>query len=146
MSKPRSLAQFQRIAAYLKARRARHGAKEPRIAMRRRSDQAQLRRKFYAQRCLCFYCECVAVLSILPPRDAYDRGRRATREHLVRWTNGGSDDDDNIVMACADCNHKRGTRPVAAWKADRLENRRMLENLEKFAARHLPSPIAGRGG
>ena len=27
---------------------------------------------------------------------------RATREHLVRFIDGGGDDEENIVMACAD--------------------------------------------
>jgi hypothetical protein len=41
---------------------------------------------------------------------------RATREHLIRKADGGTDDDSNIVMACAGCNHERGDAPVDLWK------------------------------
>jgi hypothetical protein len=29
---------------------------------------------------------------------------------------GGPDDDSNIVMACAACNHERQDTPVDVWK------------------------------
>jgi hypothetical protein len=114
--KARSLVRFQRIAAYLKLRRARPKKEMARdapamLAYRRR---AQLRRVFDEQGGICLYCQC--------PCQIYrssKNNKRATREHLVRVVDGGSDDDSNIVMACADCNHKRGNKSVAEWKANR---------------------------
>lgn len=34
--------------------------------------------------------------------------RRPTLEHVVRKADGGTDDLDNLAMACADCNERRG--------------------------------------
>jgi 5-methylcytosine-specific restriction endonuclease McrA len=54
------------------------------------------------------------------PEDPHANRRRkktrATREHLVRKADGGTDHDSNIVMACAACNHERGDAPVDAYK------------------------------
>lgn len=122
--KPRSLARFQRIAAYLKARR-RRPSEAPHA--RRRSYQAQLRQKFCEQLGTCVYCQRDAWLPIhenatveeLRADRRRDKRMRATREHLVRVTDGGSDNDENIVMACAECNHKRGNKSAAEWRANR---------------------------
>ena len=39
--------------------------------------------------------------------------RRATREHLRRRADGGTNLQDNLVMACAGCNHSREDAPPA---------------------------------
>lgn len=95
----------------------------------KRSKRLQLEQKFKEQDSRCFYCERSTWLGF-----AYDmdkeiarmnwRGRagkpfksaRATREHLVRVVDGGGDSDENIVVACAYCNHARGNRTVEEWK------------------------------
>jgi 5-methylcytosine-specific restriction endonuclease McrA len=87
--------------------------------------QRQLRRKHQEQDGLCFYCEQPAWLPALkgphPFSEEYASNRRraktrATREHLVRRADGGTDDDSNIVMACARCNHERQDTPVDVYK------------------------------
>lgn len=40
------------------------------------------------------------------------RRRQATIEHLQRRADGGGNSMSNFVMACVDCNEKRGPRPV----------------------------------
>jgi 5-methylcytosine-specific restriction endonuclease McrA len=40
------------------------------------------------------------------------RERAATREHLRRRADGGTNAAGNIVMACASCNNRRGAKPV----------------------------------
>ena len=55
------------------------------------------------------------------PEDPHANRRRkktrATREHLVRKVDGGTDHDSNIVMASAGCNHERHDTPVDVWKS-----------------------------
>jgi hypothetical protein len=74
---------------------------------------------------LCYYCEQPAWIAPLkgpnPYSEEYASNRRraktrATREHLVRKADGGTDADSNIVMACAACNHERQDTAVEAWK------------------------------
>lgn len=93
--------------------------------------QRQLRAKHAAQDGLCFYCEQEAWLTEKrlnkdlmsegnPGADHHMNRRRkktqATREHLIRRCDGGTDADSNIVMACAGCNHERQDTPVEVWK------------------------------
>lgn len=44
------------------------------------------------------------------------RDRRSTREHLQRKSEGGTNDESNIVMACAGCNESRGHATVEDHK------------------------------
>ena len=41
--------------------------------------------------------------------------RKATREHLIRRCDGGSDDPCNIALACAYCNSHRGDAKPEIW-------------------------------
>ena len=75
--------------------------------------RAQLKRAYEAQRAKCCYCKCDTVLPDTKFRRATpcsaDWPRNvATREHLVRRCEGGSDEDGNVAMACAECNWARG--------------------------------------
>lgn len=79
----------------------------------RSATHAQLARAYQAQKGKCFYCKCEAVLPDTKFRRANPRSgdwprNVATREHLVRQSEGGSDEDSNVVMACAKCNWARG--------------------------------------
>jgi len=51
------------------------------------------------------------------------RYRRATIEHLHRKVDGGSDKMENLVMACALCNSRRGELPVNIHLAATQDNR-----------------------
>ena len=134
----RDLGQFLRLAAYLKLRRER----AKRLAeieeawnqygtlaykLNTMAAQRQLRAKHEAQHGLCFYREQPAWLperrfgkDITPEGDPGEdhhmnrrrKKTRATREHLIRKADGGTDADLNIVMACAGCNHEQGKTPV----------------------------------
>lgn len=44
------------------------------------------------------------------------RYRLATREHLLRRTDGGRQTPDNIVLACNECNTKRGATSPDVWQ------------------------------
>lgn len=130
----RSFEQFRRITAYLKERAARpENVKRREIMLAwayhrgdvsgivkgggRASDQ--LERKWMEQRGVCFYCGAQTWLTISVTREdrmsRHRRQQRATREHLVRRADGGSDDDSNIVMACDGCNSSRGETSVEEW-------------------------------
>lgn len=45
------------------------------------------------------------------------RRETATREHIVPLSRGGADAPGNIVLACVDCNTRRGSSDYAAFKA-----------------------------
>lgn len=75
--------------------------------------RAQLKRAYEAQHGLCFYCKFAAILPDAKFRQAIPCSSDwppnvATREHLRRRRDGGTDADDNVVMACARCNWRRG--------------------------------------
>jgi hypothetical protein len=92
---------------------------------------ARSNRKHAEQNGLCYYCEQPAWLAAPPPPSKEDnlnwleerhanrrrQKTRATRGHLIPKRDGGTDDDSNIVMACAACNHERGDAPVDTWKS-----------------------------
>src|SRR5690349_4648441 len=46
-----------------------------------------------------------------PPRNF------ATADHLILSSDGGRDDETNIVAACYDCNHNRRNLRVSEWMA-----------------------------
>lgn len=120
----RSLEQFQRIAAYLKERQARGERKKRhdidlawlayRPPLSSRSNARQLRRIFIRERGVCFYCGKATWLKSAGNGHTRDM---ATREHLIRRCDGGPDTDENIVLACHDCNTTRGDLSVEDHKA-----------------------------
>jgi hypothetical protein len=97
------------------------------------ASRRQLVAKQQEQNGLCFYCEQPAWLPDPRPKskdlqaegnlgeDHHMNRRRkktlATREHLVTKADGGGDNDSNIVMDSAACNHERGDAPVDVWKS-----------------------------
>lgn len=69
----------------------------------------------------CFYCRQPMSLSF-SSRD-HIWGNAATLEHLHRRADGGKD-GGNLVLACRDCNQRRGERDWRAYRTDRLDGRR----------------------
>lgn len=57
-------------------------------------------------------------------------GRCAEVDHVVPVAQGGTNDPDNLVLACTTCNRKKGARTAAQWKAD------------EFIAAHEPVVLA----
>lgn len=86
----------------------------------------------------CFWCE---RLTFNPTRSGSGllAGSR-TLDHFICRSHGGSDDDDNIVIACYRCNQKRGDRTAEAWLAE-LDRRDAERCFEVVAA-----VVAGMGG
>jgi 5-methylcytosine-specific restriction endonuclease McrA len=82
------------------------------------TDKNRRKREIFAavwlkQDAKCFYCD---IRTSLPTdKSAFLDSRRfelATREHLIRKATGGSNKQDNIVMACARCNEARNEDSV----------------------------------
>lgn len=93
----------------------------------------QLACLFWAQAKRCFYClrttflpaevrfEVAAVILGVPIEEVMLR--MATREHLIKRQDGGTDQTFNIVMACMECNSNRGDRhPLFHVKACRQKH------------------------
>ena len=60
---------------------------------------------YYNQKGLCHYCGCKTRISILPG----NYPNKATIDHKVPKSNGGTNDIDNLVMACTECNRKKSS-------------------------------------
>lgn len=56
---------------------------------------------------------------------------RATIEHILPRNHGGTDDLDNLALACARCNNEKGVRHDNKPKGDA----RLLEIIAKLAAK-----------
>ena len=70
--------------------------------------RSKLERLWTEQRGYCCYCGCSTYLgNTAPPR--YHLKQRATFEHIVPQTEGGTDSYLNTVMACLACNGARGS-------------------------------------
>ncbi|WP_342152279.1 HNH endonuclease [Methylorubrum sp. SB2] len=81
----------------------------------------------------CFYCNCETWLPMAASRAKMKRRfgiatnapgsakameyRRATREHVVRVADGGTNGWRNLVLCCRFCNESRGTTPSDEYKA-----------------------------
>ena len=79
----------------------------------------------------CVYCGCETWLPVSAAEHAYHvmpigtkaevdarkrhGWRKATREHLIRKCDGGSDDLCNLALACAFCNSHRGEHEPEIW-------------------------------
>src|SRR5690349_1130471 len=44
-----------------------------------------------------------------------------TADHLIPWSQGGTDADTNLRAAHIDCNRKRGARPIAIAQAELMQ-------------------------
>jgi len=71
--------------------------------------QRTTRLRLWNQRPVCAYCR----------RNL--RRRTATVDHLVPRSAGGTDDDSNLVLACATCNLAKDNRTPIEWCADILQ-------------------------
>lgn len=60
---------------------------------------------------LCHWC-----------REPFSFQHPMTFEHLIPLANGGTNDDDNLVLACAPCNHARGNRVICAGCGYRIRS------------------------
>ena len=96
---------------------------------------------FQQQAGRCFYCGVMMWLrhpSELPgplPRSKAAERIRCTAEHLTPRSEGGRDTLDNIVAACAHCNHTRHKRKKPPeWTAYRLD---VLRRTQRGAWHHL---------
>jgi 5-methylcytosine-specific restriction endonuclease McrA len=79
----------------------------------------------------CCWCDGLTVIGGSGPD-------RATIEHLVPASLGGTDDLENLALACFECNHARGNaeRPPAEF---------LSKKLEKSRSRHAPkAPPRGK--
>ena len=79
----------------------------------------------------CFYCERPTWLweSEYPNTSHLSPLNQATREHLVKHADGGSNEDENIVMACGACNSTRGEHTSDEWLA--IKESEALRNFDE---------------
>ena len=63
----------------------------------------------------CFWCQ---RWTFEPSEAPGDPKRRRTLDHFVPSSLGGADEDDNLVIACYDCNSERGNRMPDEWLAE----------------------------
>ncbi len=61
---------------------------------------------------LCYYCqaECIIVCGKFNHGVVFQFSNRATRDHMIPKSHGGTDDD--IVLCCHECNQKLGSLSV----------------------------------
>ncbi|WP_352951500.1 HNH endonuclease [Mesorhizobium sp. M1322] len=76
---------------------------------------------FGQQEGCCFYCGQMMSLSFARRDNIW--GNSATLEHLQRKADGGGSGKANVVLACKDCNQRRGNRPVEVYRALRRDGR-----------------------
>lgn len=62
----------------------------------------------------CYYCYCRTWLPNCPEYIRYS-DQQATREHLIRVADGGTNHATNIVLACRICNESRKDVPHDEW-------------------------------
>lgn len=112
----------------------------PRIRQRSAIPTHRLLDLFQQQCGRCYYCLREAWHGEIETLDAFAKRlgiawreaakyRMATREHLIKREDGGTDQAFNIVMACAWCNNKR-------------ENRSVLDHV-KFCRQHFGTMAIG---
>lgn len=78
------------------------------------------------QKAKCFYCGIETLMSVGLRADW-----KATLEHIIPKSKGGSDEIDNLVMACFRCNQLRGdgsTRPHKARRHDKTAKRQLVSS------------------
>lgn len=70
-----------------------------------------------------------------------NKKKSSTIEHFECKSLGGSDDFENLIMSCNDCNQKRKTFPVEVF-LDHIQNGTPLPSLKKVRE---PIPMSNRG-
>lgn len=73
---------------------------------------------FVRQKGLCCYCE--RKMRLLKGYAKTLEPDRATREHLQRKSDGGSNANDNIAAACFECNSGRGSMDWFTYKSYKM--------------------------
>lgn len=88
---------------------------------RKRPAVRALRKEIYAeQNGLCVYCQKPTLL----PEDAPTPGSRvATLEHRTPLARGGTNERDNLAVACNPCNHAKGDLTEAEFIANGMRGR-----------------------
>ena len=90
--------------------------KQTRRRIRRKYSQEniQLKKIFFQNINIssCFYCKYVFLINNL------------TIEHLTPRSFGGTNEQDNIVLACVLCNQKKGKE---SWKLKREQNKQLYK-------------------
>ena len=81
--------------------------------------RAMLMATFGAQEGRCAYCD--AALTTQSPLDNW---YRATLDHVVPLSRGGTNDPDNFVVACKPCNEAKGSMLPLEFVLWRLRRRR----------------------
>ena len=66
-----------------------------------------------------------------------DKKSSSTIEHVIPRSKGGSDDYDNLVMACEKCNKKRGVMDVDDFIKSNLRGIRRLNGKSKAKRRNM---------
>jgi len=69
----------------------------------------------------CFYCG--ELMSLSFARRDHIWGNSATLEHLRRRADGGGNGKENLVLACRECNIRRGDRDPVTYRALRCDRR-----------------------
>lgn len=75
----------------------------------------------------CCWCGCKTT-------DERGHPHSNTVEHVIPRSEGGSDEWENLAMACQDCNHRRGTHSVEAFMSGEY-NRDALNKRERQRAK-----------
>lgn len=81
----------------------------------------QLKRRLYGKIYIspCVYCKNIFIIDEL------------TIEHIIPLSLGGSNDDDNITLACAPCNQRRGRE---TWM---LKKQMFKEQYAQYTTKHI---------
>ena len=66
---------------------------------------------FMKQGGFCYYCLCKVEMSV-----AGHHPRRGTLDHILAKDRGGTDDIDNLVLACFACNQRKGRRKESDFR------------------------------
>jgi uncharacterized Fe-S cluster-containing MiaB family protein len=70
----------------------------------------KIRRQFY-KKPHCFYCG--KVMSFNP-----NSSNRVTRDHVSARSTGGMRKGPNVVLACANCNNRKGAKSLEEFRAE----------------------------
>lgn len=99
------------------------------VAARDSAFERRLVRGAHAWVGRCIHCR----RAIVVPENAREPAS-ATLEHIIARTHGGSDELDNLALACASCNHEKG-RKLDARRRDDPVLQRVIEQLRAELAR-----------
>lgn len=90
----------------------------PRIAQIRRERKKKRRQVLFENCPRCSYCGCD--VTERPHGKGQRRMSRATIDHVLPESRGGTNDAENVVLACWGCNTVKGCRTPEEWAADIL--------------------------